>query len=671
MKINVGVFFGGKSVEHEVAVITAVEAMNALDKNKYNVIPIYITKEGEFYTGKDMFDIHSFKDIPTLLDKSTNVTVSVNEKEHSIINNEAGLFFKKVIAKIDIAFPIMHGTNGEDGTIQGLFELMNIPYVGSNIVASANGMDKITMKMILKETGLPVVPFVWFFSNKYFDNKETILRSINNSIDFPMIVKPANLGSSVGISTARNMQELEEAIDTATSYSGKIIVEKMIENLREINVSVLGDYEEAYPSVCEEPLRSGDILSYNDKYAVGAKGGSKNGNHAMADSYHKMPADLPDEIAKKMKECAVMTFVALNCSGVARVDFLMDSTTNEVFVNEINTIPGSLSYYFWELQGMSFSGLLDKLIELAVKKHKEKNKLIFTNNINILSLKGKGPDRSKSQQEVNTYDDYNSSNDMNDYDNTNDNNSNESNNETRITKSLKDLTEEISDEDTFSYEDYNNLLNSNDTNKNINDNNEDYSFEEDIYDNDNPILNDNIESIDKTMVQMSLDETNANKFNEVLDSEVSKGTSIDYTVGDVDLSSAIDALDVNLDSDINAPMFDDIDSIELDEIKTVEQMQKEKEQEQKNNANNNTNFAARKNTAEPFGLLKVLNKNNNSNNTNTNGLSAFENPDAFSNGDLKIKGVKNNKKGNKKGTKTSNTNDNKNAFDEFFGPDNN
>lgn len=401
MKINVGVFFGGKSVEHEVSVITACEAMAAMDKNKYNVIPIYITKEGEFYTGEGLLDVKNYKDVPALLDKSTNINISVNEKEHTIINNESGLFMKRVIDKIDVAFPIMHGTNGEDGTLQGLFELMNIPYVGSNVLASANGMDKITQKMILKESGLPTVPFLWFFGNTYFDDKDSIINSIEENLGLPVIVKPANLGSSVGITAVHSKRELEEAIDTATSYSSKIIVEKFVENLRELNVSVLGDYETAYTSMVEEPLRSGDILSYNDKYAVGSK---KPGSKGMAASFHKMPAEISEEWAQTLKAYAKMTFVALNCSGVARVDFLVNEETGDKYVNEINTIPGSLAYYFWEASGMPFHILIDKLIELAVKKHKEKNKLITINNINILSIKGKAPEKKEApKKEVKTY----------------------------------------------------------------------------------------------------------------------------------------------------------------------------------------------------------------------------------------------------------------------------
>lgn len=577
MKINVGVFFGGKSVEHEVSVITAVEAMNAMDTNKYNIIPIYITKEGEFYTGKNMMDIKSFKNIPELLDKSTNINISINEKEHSIINNESGLFFKKVIDKIDVAFPIMHGTNGEDGTIQGLFELMNIPYVGSNIVASANGMDKITMKMILKETGLPVVPYLWFFSNTYFDEKDTILKSIDNSLGFPVIVKPANLGSSVGIQTAKNIHELEEAIDTATSFSNKIIVESLVENLREINVSVLGDYSEAYVSVCEEPLRTGTILSYEDKYAVGSKtGGSKS---SMANAYHKMPAELPEELAAKIKAYAKMTFIALNCSGVARIDFLLDSKTNEVYVNEINTIPGSLSYYFWEMAGMSFRGLLDKLIELAVKKHKEKNKLIFTNNINILSISGKGP-KLKHNEEVKEE---------------------KKAKEKKTTKTLKEIKEEFDIKDENIIFDMTNdeettLMQYEDDIMNIaNEFAEDADFDEKVLDEESKIE----ENLD--------DETNEEK----VGSKISNSTSIDVRIMD----------------DENG-----------DDQKVVEVKEK-----------SNT-FKAMKS--------KVLEE--------------FENPDAFNNSDLKIKGIKSKK--DKKEKKEKLTNVEKTAkeaaIDELFSPDN-
>lgn len=606
MKINVGVFFGGKSVEHEVSVITACEAMNALDPNKYNVIPIYITKEGEFYTGKDMFDVKSFKNIPELLDKSTNITISLNEREHTIINNESGLFFKKIIDKIDVAFPIMHGTNGEDGTIQGLFELMNIPYVGPNIIASANGMDKITMKMILKESGLPTVPYLWFFGNTYFDDKETILRGISTTLGFPVIVKPANLGSSVGISTAKNMQELEEAIDTATSYSTKIIVEKFVKNLREINVAVLGDYEEAYTSMCEEPLRSGDILSYNDKYAVGSKGGSKSGSQkGMAASFHKMPADLPEDVAQKFKAYAKMTFIALNCSGNARVDFLMDSSTNEIYVNEINTIPGSLAYYFWEAAGMPFSALLDKLIELAVKKHKEKNKLIFTNNINILSISGKGPKKNANEHKEEINENRRTNDDI-------DFSPNPTEEISRGKESLLDITKDI--KDTFD------------------ENNE-------MYDKENPLLNDDVDYGSEEMSQLTIDEVNKNEFDKVLDSKLSSGQAFDVTVGDDE--EAI----LNNEEEKNV-------------IKNVVKNVKENAKEEKKEIKFITK-EEKKNTSEPFGLLKNL--------VQKPSLDSFENPDAFSNGDLKIKGVKNKKKDNKKNAASKASA--QAALDEFFSPD--
>lgn len=387
--IKVGVFFGGRSVEHEVSVITALEAMYALDREKYEVVPVYISKEGQFYTGEELKDISSYKNINDLYQRVRKINIEVNKGLYQIVSEKGGLFGKKVIETIDIAFPIMHGTNGEDGTIQGLFELMDIPYVGCDVLSSANGMDKITMKMILKENKIPVIDYVWFYSKEYYEDENNIVKKVEKELTYPVIVKPANLGSSVGISRANNKKELKIAIEEAIVYSKRIIVEKMVENLQEINCSVLGDYESQEASVCEEPVRSEEILTYKDKYMSSGKG-NKTGGKGMSTSWSDIPAKISEDLTKKIQELAKNTFKVLDASGVSRIDFMVDKKTKDVYVNEINTIPGSLSFYLWDATDKKYNILLDELIELSLKKYREKSKLVFTNDVNILEMNRKG-----------------------------------------------------------------------------------------------------------------------------------------------------------------------------------------------------------------------------------------------------------------------------------------
>jgi D-alanine-D-alanine ligase len=386
MNIHIGVFFGGRSVEHEISVISAIQAIHAIDRVKYTIIPVYISKDGEWFTGNELIEIANYKDIPALLKKCTKIILSSSSNDFSLVKVKKSLFEKSVISKIDIAFPIMHGTYGEDGCIQGLFELMNIPYVGCNVLASAIGMDKIIMKMVLRESGLPVVDYDWFYFKEWFRNKEFWTEKITKKLGFPVIVKPGNLGSSVGISKAATIVELEEAIDYAGSFSSRILVEKMIENLQEINCSVLGDYEQSEASACEEPIRSGAILSYTDKYITdGSKKGG--GSKGMTSTKRRLPADISDEMTRKIQQLARETFRTLGCAGVSRIDFLVDKKDNSIYVNEINTIPGSLSFYLWEATNKKFSVLLNNLIDNALKLHREKNNLIISYQSNIFNLK--------------------------------------------------------------------------------------------------------------------------------------------------------------------------------------------------------------------------------------------------------------------------------------------
>ncbi len=388
MKINVGVFFGGRSVEHEVAVISAVQAMNSMDTEKYNILPVYITKQGEMYYNPAMLDINLFKDIPALLKNSIPVTMIKQGESFCLIELKKGLF-KKTLSFIDIAFPIVHGTNCEDGAIAGWFELLGIPYVGCDTLSASVGMDKAAFKYILMQHDIPVLPCVTFHAKTFTLEKQVVLNTIKEKLQFPLIVKPVNLGSSVGISKAADEAELIESIREAMHYAEKILVEPAITDLREFNCSVVGDMDACDTSVIEEPIMTGDILSYDDKYKNGDKGGKTGGKSSgMASLKRKIPADIPPQLRQQIETYAKSTFQAIGANGVVRIDFIFDAKNEQVYVNEINTIPGSLSFYLWEPKGVPYKELLTKLIDLGFKRSRTKENLTFSFDTNILSQGG-------------------------------------------------------------------------------------------------------------------------------------------------------------------------------------------------------------------------------------------------------------------------------------------
>ncbi len=409
MSIKLGVFFGGKSVEHEISVITMSQAMSNINPDKYEIVPIYISKEGVMYTGDDLLDLYQYKDLDVLLKRSYKVAVVNDGKSINVVRCPAPFIGKRKLNTIDVAFPIVHGTNVEDGTMAAFFNMLGIPYVGPDILASSVGMDKIIMKKVMKESGLPVVDYHSFYTMEYIKDEEKIIKEIEDKLTYPLIVKPGNLGSSVGIRKAKNKVELQEAIDFAMEFADRIIVEKAVVKLKEINCSVLGNICDSEASVCEEPIFSDEILSYSDKYMGGnggkagkvIKGGIKSpklsGEKGMAVSDKKLPADIPDEKRDEIQKLAKETFKVLGCSGVARVDFLIDMETDKVYVNEINTIPGALSYYLWEASGKSFEKELDEMIDIALKRHREREKLTFSYDQNILAMQGTGVKGSKGK----------------------------------------------------------------------------------------------------------------------------------------------------------------------------------------------------------------------------------------------------------------------------------
>ena len=381
MKTRVAVMYGGKSVEHEVSVISGIQALMNIDTDKYETIPVYITKQNEFYVGDDIGKIEAYKDIDGLIARSQKV-VWVNEGDRVVLSPYPKKMFGGMKdIEVDVAFPVVHGTNEEDGTLVGFLKTLGVPFVGCDVTSAAVGMDKYIQKCVLKDVDIPVLDCVCFHEDDYAD-MEKLLDTAEKKVGYPAIVKPVNSGSSVGISMARNREELTKSIDDAFTYASIVLVEHGIEKLKEINCSVLGDDSGAKASILEEPFHTKDILSYKDKYE--SNGSKSGGSKGMASVQRKIPADLPEETTKQIQDYAVRAFKALGCNGVVRIDFMIDESDGSLYFNEINTIPGSLSFYLWEPSGIPYKQLLDELIQMALKRARKFQNLTFTFDTNIL-----------------------------------------------------------------------------------------------------------------------------------------------------------------------------------------------------------------------------------------------------------------------------------------------
>ena len=360
-KIRVGVIFGGRSAEHEVSIVSATSVIHALDKNKYEVLPIGITPEGRWLSSAKALEL--FRDRANIENLPEHILVPDPRKQGLIELKDSSA--QEVPQQIDVAFPVLHGTYGEDGTIQGLFELADIPYVGSGVLGSAVGMDKVVQKQLLRQAKIPVAPEVWFMINEYKDHAKKIIGLIETKLRYPCFIKPANLGSSVGISKAHNRRELIQAIELAAEYDLKILVEKGIEQAREIECSVLGN-DEPIASIPGEIVPSNEFYDYDAKYVDGK-------------STAVIPARLPKSVIKKIQFYSRESFRVLNCSGMGRVDFLVRKKSNAIYLNELNTIPGftSISMYpkLWQASGISYPDLLDRLIQLALERHESRRHL--------------------------------------------------------------------------------------------------------------------------------------------------------------------------------------------------------------------------------------------------------------------------------------------------------
>lgn len=384
--IKVGVFFGGDSVEHEVSIISALQAMENIDEDKYEIVPIYITKDRHFYTGYVLRDMETYKFEGSVQKFATEVVIG--RVGDQIVLQKAKGWFRKVVNTIDVAFPIVHGKGVEDGTLAGFIETLSIPIVGPSVLGAALGQDKVVQKQLLNAEGVQTPKYVWFYDYEYLTKKNEINNKIKDKLGFPVVIKPANLGSTIGISVAHNEDELVKGIEDAIQYDEKILVEEMIKNLLELNCAVLGNNQFQETSLIARMKTGNEVLTFSDKYlGNGKKGFKKTGskNLNMANAGYELPAKISDELTKEVEELSKKTYRILNLSGVARIDFLVDKKENKVYVNEPNTIPGSLAFYMFKPKGKSYRELTDELIQTAIKNYKDERKKKASFKSNILS----------------------------------------------------------------------------------------------------------------------------------------------------------------------------------------------------------------------------------------------------------------------------------------------
>lgn len=399
-KLNVAVIFGSRSCEHDVSIISALQLIEAAKTAGFEVIPVYISREGLWYTGAALEQIETFRAFNPMGKDVTRVNLDVSANAGDLWAwppQRAGLFAKvpAPIAHIDVAIPVLHGLHGEDGTVQGLLEMANIPYASSGVLGSAVGMDKIAMKQMLRGAGFPVLNFVWFTRDQLHADRESVMAMIEQEIKYPVFVKPAALGSSIGVSKAENREELEKAVDLAASYDRRILVEVGISNPVEINCAALGYGEEVRTSVCEMPVPStGDkFLNFFEKYLrnAGAKGESSRGMKNLA---RVVPAPIGEEATERIQGMTREIFKLLDCRGTVRIDFILDEN-DVLYVNEPNTIPGSMAFYLWKECGVSFPKLVEIMVEDALRAHADKNTNVYAYDSTILQKVAAGTKGSK------------------------------------------------------------------------------------------------------------------------------------------------------------------------------------------------------------------------------------------------------------------------------------
>jgi len=360
-KLRVGVIYGGRSGEHEVSVASAASVMQALDPQKYEVVPIGITHEGQWLAGADPRLLTSGSVSPQSADQQrdiTRVTLTGDPTQHGLV--AVGQGSQPAMGRLDVILPVLHGTYGEDGKLQGLLEMANLPYVGCGVLGSALGMDKEKAKLVLMASSLPVVEWETVMRRDVERDVESVCARIESSFGYPVFVKPANLGSSVGIGKAHNREELRESLQEAITFDRKLVVEPGV-NCRELECGVLGN-DDPIASIVGEVVPSNEFYDYHAKYIDNA-------------SRLHIPAPIPEETMSEVQQLAVRAFRALDLNGLARVDFFLDRDTGRLYINEVNTMPGftQISMYpkLWEASGIPYSQLLDRLIELAIERFRD------------------------------------------------------------------------------------------------------------------------------------------------------------------------------------------------------------------------------------------------------------------------------------------------------------
>ncbi|MCK6577252.1 MAG: D-alanine--D-alanine ligase [Anaerolineae bacterium] len=379
-KTSVAVVFGGRSVEHDVSIVTAHQIMRAFDRNRHDVTPVYIDREGRWFTGEPLLELNAFKNDAQNLAGVVQAVLSPAVQHHGLIVNPtpSGLLAKSAVKRIDVVFPAIHGTHGEDGTLQGLLELADIPYVGCGVLASAIANDKAMTKTLLRAAGIPVVDSVNFTRSEWLTNPEQVIARAGSALKYPLFVKPATLGSSIGIGRAVDEPMLRAYIDLAAGFDEHLLVESAVENAVEINCSVLGMGSAMQASVLEQPLSWQEFLTYEEKYLRGGEG--------MKSAERIIPAPLTPELTERVQQLALDAFRAIGGRGIARIDFLIQPDAGVVFLNEINTMPGSLSFYLWKETGISQTALVERLVQVARDAYAEKRRNTYNYQTSLVAL---------------------------------------------------------------------------------------------------------------------------------------------------------------------------------------------------------------------------------------------------------------------------------------------
>lgn len=394
MKKQVGIIFGSRSCEREVSIISAVQLMRFIDRDKYDPIPVYIDEKGNWYTGEPLMDIQSFKPFRPETKGIRKVFPDLSSGSGALLylDRGNGLFAREkleIAARVEVYIIVMHGMNGEDGTLQGLLEMANVPYTSTAVTGSAVGMDKIAMKLFFRGANLPVLPGVWYTRTEFGRDADSVLDHVQEELGFPVFVKPANLGSSIGVSRADNREKLRNALELAFEYDRRVLVEKGLNKPIELNCSVLGYDGEMKASPIEMPLGQDEFLDFGDKYL--GSGGSK----GMASLSRILPAPIEDDLKNRIQDMSKSIFRLMDCKGVVRIDYMFDPASENLYITEINTIPGSLAFYLWEKDGISYPELIDRMIDYAEKAYNEKNRTNYAYTSDILKNASFGAKGSK------------------------------------------------------------------------------------------------------------------------------------------------------------------------------------------------------------------------------------------------------------------------------------